>query len=459
MKADLLVTGGLVGTMNPNRRFFQKGAVAIHGNRIVAVGEAGDLEASVEAERVLRVPGRMVLPGFINLHSHSALSILRGVAEDRGPGSIYSLMMPVENVMTEEDGYHMTMLGMFELVRLGTTTVVENWNKMDGAARTVEQIGIRAVISEIVSDAALLEVGSGSYRFDPVKGDEGLKRGMAIVDRWHGKAGGRISVQLSPHAPDTCSPELLKTIGEEARRRGLGITLHVAQTVGEVAQVQAAHGCGSVELMERTGLLGPDVIAAHCIHVSEREIGLLAESGTVVSHNPAINAKRGKIAPAIRILEAGGTVGIGTDNMHGNIVEAWKFAISGARISTGDGTKLQSMQAMEMVTIGGARALGMADRLGSLEVGKLADVVIVDMRKPHLYPLIHPIGSFVHNGMGSDVETVIVDGKVVVENGRLQTVAPETILESAQSTADSVWNRMQERFDVPRPWPIGPSGV
>jgi 5-methylthioadenosine/S-adenosylhomocysteine deaminase len=180
--------------------------------------------------------------------------------------------------------------------------------------------------------------------------------------------------------------------------------------------------------------------------VSEGEIRRLAESQTAVSHNASINAKRGRIPPAIDILERGGTVAIGTDNYHGNITEVWKFAISAARVRTGDASRLTPMQVLEMATVNGARALGRLDDLGSLEPGKCADLVIVDLQKPHFYPLIDPVGSLVHNMVGNDVDTVMVDGRIVIDGGRLQTVPPEEILAGSQRTAERVWARLRAQY-------------
>lgn len=446
MNVDLLITGGIVVTMDPERRVIDPGAVAIQGSRIVAVGERAAVEASCTPARRISATGSMVLPGFVNIHSHAGLSIMRGIGEDKGSASLYPPAMAVWEVMGPDDVYAMSLLGLFELLRFGSTTVVENFRQVPAVAEAAERIGIRAALSEIVSDVDQNELRTHGYRHDPRLGEARLKSGLDLADRWHGRAGGRLTVQLSPHAPDLCSRTLLSTIAHEARRRGLRMTLHVAQTPREVEQVKQLYGCGSVELLNDIGLLGPDVIAAHCIYINEGEIRLLAESRTAVAHNASINAKRGRIPPAIDILERGGTVGLGTDNYHGNITEVWKFAISAARVRTGDSVRLAPMQVLEMATLHGARALGMLDDIGSLEPGKCADVVIVDLEKPHFYPLIDPVGSLVHNMVGSDVDTVIVDGRVVIDGGRLQTARPEEILAGGQRTAESVWSRLRALY-------------
>lgn len=445
MKVDLVVSGGIVVTMDPARRVLDPGAVAIHAGRIVAVGGAAEIEATHPAGRRISARGAMVLPGFVNIHSHTGLAIMRGVGEDKGSASLYPPAMAVWDVMTADDVHAISMIGMYELLRFGSTTVVENFRHMQAVADAAERIGIRAVLSEIVSDIDQRR-GTHDYEHDARLGAERLAAGVALAERWHGAANGRLTVQLSPHAPDLCARPLMEQIVREARRRGIGITLHVAQTPREVERVKAVHGRGSVELLNDIGLLGPDVVAAHCIYVSDDEIRLLADTRTAVSHNASINAKRGRIPPAIDILERGGTVGLGTDNYHGNISEVWKFAISVARMRSRDGVKLTPMQVLEMATLNGARALGMEAELGSLEAGKRADVVVVDLQQPHFYPLVDPIGSLVHNMVGSDVATVIVDGRVVIDGGRLQTTSGEEILTVGQRAADGVWSRLRKLF-------------
>jgi 5-methylthioadenosine/S-adenosylhomocysteine deaminase len=442
VNVDVLVSGGIVVTMDPARRVLRDGAVAIQGRRIAAVGTAAELAASCTPARRIDAGGQMILPGFVNLHSHAGLTIMRGIGEDKGSASLYPPAMAVWEVMTSEDVHAMSMLGFYELLRFGSTTVVENFRQTPAVAEAAERIGIRCALSEIVSDVDR----TNGYRFDAAMGERRLAAGIELADRWHGRADGRLTVQLSPHAPDLCSRSLMTTIAEEARRRGLRLTLHVAQTPPEIERVRQLHGCGSVELLSDIGLLGRDVIAAHCIYVSEREMRLLAESGTTVAHNASINAKRGRIPPAIDIMELGGSVGLGTDNYHGNLSEVWKFAISAARARTGDSLRLTPMQVLEMATLNGARALGRLEDLGSLEAGKCADVLVVDLQKPHFYPLIDPIGSLVHNMVGSDIDTVLVDGRVVVDGGRLTTVPHGEILANAQRAADGVWARLRAMY-------------
>lgn len=443
---DVLLTHGLVVTMNGEREILEDGAVAISGNKIVSVGLTKLLETQVSAKRVINMKGKMVLPGFINAHSHTVLTVLRGVAEDKGDQALYGIMAPTNKILNEnrEMIYSLSTLGFSELVKFGSTTVVENHRHMAHIAPAAVDIGVRAVLSEISNDADLPKIFYGEYHYSPTIGDESLQRAIDLVENWNGKAGGRITCQLSPHAPDTCSPEFLRRIGEEARRLNVGMTAHVGQKKIETEQVKKMWGCGSVEALAEAGILGPDFIGAHCVLITPEEVELMAKTGATISHNPAINAKRGNIAPAVEFRELGGNVAIGTDNMHGNIIEAMKLGVHCARVRTGDGTKWQPMDMLEMLTVNGAKAIGMEDKLGSIEEDKIADIIAIDLQKPHLYPLVNPVGSFVHNAIGSDVRWVMIDGKIVVDDGKLQTVDEEQVLREAQKAADFTWKELRK---------------
>lgn len=445
-KVDLLLKHGLVVTMNTEREIIEDGAVAISGNQIVAVGATASVDPLVQADRTIDMMGKMLLPGFINIHSHAVLTVFRGIAEDGGDHSLYGIMMPIQDILSNhpEIIYPLSILGLSELVRFGSTTVVENFFGMDYLAPAAVDIGARAVLSEFSHDAELVDIFRKGYRYEQALGEETLQRSVDLVEKWHNKAGGRITCQMSPHAPDTCSPELLRKIGEEARRMNVGLTAHVGQTPREIEQMKQMWGCNPVEALAEAGILGPTFIGAHCIFISPTEMQLMADSGATMAHNPAINAKRGRIAPAVEFRDMGGNVAIGTDNMHGNIIEAMKIGLHCARVRSQDSTKWQPMDMLEMMTISGAKALGMEDQLGTLEVGKLADIIAIDLQKPHLYPLTNPIGSFVHYGIGSDVAWVFIDGQIIVERGELKTVDQEYVLREAQVASDFALSALRD---------------
>lgn len=451
LDVDYLLKDALIVTMNPERDIIDCGAIAIKGNKIVGVSSTDDFQGKVNAKTTVNMAGKMVLPGFINTHSHTVLTVLRGEAEDKGGNALYGLMAPSNKILAENQNmiYPLSMLGFSELVKFGSTTVVENHRHMENIAPAARDIGVRGVLSEISNDADLVKLYDDVYEYSSDIGEQSLQRGVDLVEKWHGQENGRIICQLSPHAPDTCSPNFLREISEEARRLDVGTTTHVGQKQLEIDQVKKMWGCGSVEALAETGILGPKFIGAHCILISEDEIKLMAESGATIAHNPAIAAKRGHTAPAAEIHDVGGNVTLGTDNMHGNIIEAMKFGVHCARVRTGDGEKWQPMEVLEMLTLNGAKAIGKEDELGSLEKGKIADIIAVDLNQPHLYPLINPIGSFIHNAIGSDVQWVMINGNVVVEDGELLTVDEKQVLKEAQNAADFTWRKLRTDFPIP----------
>jgi 5-methylthioadenosine/S-adenosylhomocysteine deaminase len=445
-QVELLIHNGLIVTMDPQRRIIEQGGLVIKGDRIIDVGRQDEILASYPGLEKFDAKGMAILPGFVNLHTHTVLTVLRGVAEDAGIKSLYEQMFPMTDLMTDQDRYVMALLGSLEALRSGATCIVENFNGMSKIVEAVDRIGTRAVVSEIVCDADLLEIRKGTYRFDPKIGQALLKKGVDLVEKWHGKDNGRILCHLSPHAPDTCSPGLLGEIKALSERLDVGVTLHLAQSPGEVEQVLSREGKRPVEYLESVGLLGPRVIGGHCVHLDQREIESLGKTRTSVSHNAAINARRGWIAPICALKEAGANIGLGSDNMSEDMIEVMRVALMVGRIKTNDGTALQPGDVMEMVTVNGAKALGLEKELGSLEPGKKADLIMIDLNKPHLVPLVNVVANIVHTGMASDVDTVMVDGRILMQGGIVKTVNEKEVMDQAQETTERLWKAFYQRF-------------
>ena len=239
---------------------------------------------------------------------------------------------------------------------------------------------------------------------------------------------GRIRCHLGPHAPDTCSPRLLLEIKALAEKMDLGITMHIAQSSGEVEQVLKREGKRPAEYLEAVGFLGPRVIGGHCVHLSAAEIEILGRTRTHVSHNAAINARRGFIAPIRALKDAGANIGVGSDNMSEDMFEVMRIALMVGRIKTGNYASFLPQDVLEMATRNGAKALGLEKEIGALEKEKKADVILIDLKKPHLVPLMNVMGNLVHTGLASDVDTVIVDGQILMEGREVKTVKEEEIL-------------------------------
>jgi 5-methylthioadenosine/S-adenosylhomocysteine deaminase len=443
---DLLIHNGLIVTMNPEGKIWGEGALAIKGDRIQDIGPQDNLLKSYPDIPKMDASGKAVLPGFVNLHTHTVLTVLRGVAEDAGIKSIYEQMMPMTDLMTPEDRYTMGLLGSLEALKSGTTTIVDNFSHMADIVPAVDRSGLRAVVSEIVNDADLLEIRKGNYRFETKIGESLLQKNLDLVKKWHGRDNGRILCHFGPHAPDTCSPWLLKEIRSLAEKINVGITIHIAQSPGEVEQVIKREGKRPVEYLDSVGFLGPRVIGGHCVHLSQAEIDILGRTRTHVSHNAAINARRGFIAPIRALKDAGANIGLGSDNMSEDLIEVMRIALMVGRIKTGNYATFMPQDVMEMATQNGAKALGLGKEIGSLEKGKKADIILLDLKKPHLVPLINVMGNIVHTGLSSDVDTVIVDGQILMEGREVKTINEEEVLMRAQKTTERLWEEFFRKY-------------
>ncbi len=434
-----------IATVDPERRILHDGAIAFE-ERIVAIGPSDEIRSAYQEANIIDARGRVVFPGFINTHTHTVLSILRGQAEDLGGHSLYGQMYPMKSLLTAEDRYVMGMLGCLEGLRFGTTCITENYEGATDVAPAIEKLGMRGVVSEIVNDAVMVEIRRGRYEFSKAQAEQQLERALDLVDLWHGFDDGRITVQLSAHAPDTCSRELLEQIREISDQRSLGRHIHLAQTQQEIDQVERREGMRSAEFLETTGFLGPRTIAAHCVHLMPHEIELVGKSGTNVAHCALIIGKRGSNAPILGLEAAGANIGMGSDNMSDDIVDTTRHAMISNRVREHSGTTPHSHHALDWLTIGGAKAVGLDHEIGSLETGKKADITVVDFRQPHLTPVFDPVANFIHCGLGSDVEMVFVDGKQLVASGKVQTIDTADVIAAAQQQATYFWQRFDDQF-------------
>ena len=441
-EVDTLIKHAYVVTVNAGGEEYADGAVAVSGNAIVAVGATSELEKHFAAADVIDASGHMVTPGFINVHSHAVLTVLRGVSEDQGATSLYNLLFPLKLLWNDERLYAMGMCGVLENMMLGTTTLMDNYNRAMAIAPAAAASGIRCVIAENIMDADTSRIRDGDWCYDDAIGDVAYDNAVQLIEQWHGAADGRVTCMVGALAADLCSPKALTRVRELAEEHSLMVTYHCCQTLHELKQIRDLYNMTPVEYMSEHGLVGPHVLAAHCVYVAPSDIELLGSTKSNLAHNPAINAKRGKSAPLSELREAGMNVGIGTDNMHGNIVEAMKMAVHIGRVRTGEGTFLQAREVMRMATADAARAIGREGDLGSLEVGKLADLLVIDLRQPHLFPITDPVVSFIHNGLGTDVRHVMIDGRFTVRDRQPLFVDRDAVLGNAQAHADAIWSEL-----------------
>lgn len=442
---DLLLTGATVATVDAADTVIDAAAIGVAGGRIAWVGPASALPAGVRATRTVALPGRLVVPGLVNVHTHAILSMVRGVAEDLGFAPAYTPGIPHGHDVTEDEAVALARLGAVEALLFGSTLVNDTYVHADLTLPAMAGLGMRVFSCGRIHDADFSLIGDGRWEYHRAIGERTLGEALALADRWHGAFDGRAGVQLAAHAPDTCSDDLLRLIAAESSRRGLRVNTHLVQSRKEVEQVTRRSGRTPPQLLEEVGLLNDRLLAAHCIWMDDDDIARCGRAGIHVAHIPKGNATGGTAAPTSKLRRAGARLTLGSDNMHADLVEVMRWALAIGRLQEGkvdDGW--QPEHVLRMATIDGARAMGLDADIGSIEVGKKADLVAFDFRRPHLVPCIDPVGNLVHVGQGRDVEHVWVDGEQVVASGRPAKADLDAILGDAQRAADALWRRARE---------------
>ena len=448
-----LIEHGWVVPVDGRPGCIEDGAVAIDGDRIVAVGTSAEVAARVAPARRIDARGKAVLPGFVNTHIHLIGGLNKGLTEDLSgvSGGLFRIAMPLHYVYAEEaDVYWLASMHALECLRTGTTTVNEMGKFEREVARIVRDTGLRAVMAENIRDSAVVDVRPGvvERRFDPAEADRCFAAAEAFVDEWHGKADGRITCRIGPNAPDTCSERTLLRAKDLAAKRGLKLHTHLAQVPGEREYVTQATGRSPVRYMADLGLLDDGLVAAHCVFLSEEDAGLFAASGAHMSHTAYLVGKRAYFPPMGALYAQKASVALGSDWLSNDMFKIMRAAILLARQQTGRIDVLDGQRALEMATIGGARALGMAHQVGSLEPGKKADVVLVDMESPWTNP-VRPaqlVANLVYNANGSDVTDVFVDGRHVVADRRATQIDAREARLQCQAAAERTWARASHLF-------------
>jgi len=431
---NLLINNGIIVTMDPLKKIFEDGTIAIDGNNIVEVGKTRDLKKKYYGREEINAKDMVVMPGLINLHFHSD-NFSRGVGEhlslEKWLDTIY---YPMLAAMTSDDVYKAGRLAYSEVIKGGTTCVNDMYIKLISLADAAEETGIRAVLS---SEGA-----------DLIEGQESLEDNERAILERNNSANGRVTFRFGVEWIPVCSQEYIKKCRELADKYGVGIHIHLNESKGEVEFCKEKYGKRPVEFVYELGLLGADVVAAHCVWLSDHEIELIRDTNTNISYNPISNAKLGNgIARIIDCLSAGINVGLGTDdapcNNNNDMFEVMKYASLFQKAVHTDASLLPSEQVLEMATTGGARALGMENQIGSLEPGKKADIILVNMQTPSLTPLFNGINfnalaHLVFSAHGDNVDTVIIDGKVIMKGRELLTVNEGRVIEEATQAANRV---------------------
>ena len=438
MEADLLISGDFVLTFNEGKEILEKGAVAVTGDGIVAVGETSRLAEEIEAKEELDASGCLVMPGLINLHTHAAMSCFRGLADDLPLQEwLHEHIFPAEaTYVSEENVYWATLLAVVEMIKSGTTTFCDGYFYEDGAARAVAASGIRAVLGQGVVDFPAPGVPDPRIN---------LKAAEAFVFRWQGKSS-RLMPSIFCHSPYTCSPATLMGAKDICREHEVFFQIHLAETRTEVEETLQRYGHRPVHHLANLGLLDAQTICHHAVMVNEEEIELLAHSGVGVSHNPESNMKLASgVAPLPRMLAAGVKVGLGTDGCASNnnldIFQEMDTAAKLHKVHQGDPALSSALQVAAMATKGGAAALGMTQVLGSLEPGKKADLIVIDLNQPHLTPMYEPCSHLVYAARGADVRDVVIDGSIIMRQRRLLDVDEQEVMAKVREISEGIRTR------------------
>jgi 5-methylthioadenosine/S-adenosylhomocysteine deaminase len=430
-QADIIIKNGTILTMDKKNTVIEDGLIHVKGDTISRMG-SGD-NVNIEAEKIIDAHGGLILPGLINGHTHAAMSLFRGLADDLPLMDwLNNYIFPAERRIDADFVFAGTLLACAEMIMSGTTTFCDMYLFEKEAARAARKAQMRCLLGEVLYDFP-------SPNYGPV--EKGLEYTESLIKKWQNDP--LISVAVEPHSLFTCSPDLLISANEMALRYEVPLIIHVAETLNEVAEIKEKYGRPPVEHLLSLGLLDSHLIADHCVHVSEQDMEKMAEYGVKVIHNPESNMKLASgIAPVTELLTRGVTVGLGTDGCASNnnldIFTEMDMTAKLHKIQTMDPTVLDSVTVLRMATIEGAKALGMEDITGSLETGKKADIIILDIDKPHLTPMYNPYSHIVYAARGNDVSHSIINGQPVMEDRKLLTLDIEEIMERAREKAIKV---------------------
>lgn len=459
----MLFTNATIITMNANRDIITDGAIAIDGNRIVAVGKAKDLLVQYAEDEVVDVQGKLMIPGLIDTHVHVAQALIRGCADDMALIQwLCERVWVLQGNFTHDDGYVSARLCIAEMLKSGTTTFLESMLAhrygFNGIAQAVEESGIRTCLAGIVMDISTYATQENSMYPGMIETREMSLLGVLDMhSKWEGAANDRIHVWFGPRTPGGVTSELYREMSALAHERDMGITMHLAEVEADKIYLQEKYGLSPVYYAESVGLLGPKSVLVHMVWLTQQDIEKLAETGTSVSHNPSSNSKLASgVCKVPQMLASGVNVALGCDGGPSNndydMIREMKLAAIIHKAVSNDPLIVPAETVLEMATINGARALGLEQEIGSLEVGKKADMVVIDLNRLHTTPSFNHVSTLVYAATGGEVDMVVVDGHIVVEQGQLLTMDEEEVMEQANQHASALYKRAG--IEIAPRWPV-----
>ncbi len=426
-----MIKNAIILTVNSNNEVISDGGMIIEGNEIIDIGTMKQMR-KYSTDEVIDAEGMVVMPGLINSHTHLAMTLFRGVADDVPGINWLPIIWSIEKNISADFCHVGSLLGCLEMIKTGTTCFADQYWYMDKVAEAVQESGMRANLSQ-----GILELN------DPSKGEKELVESVAFAKKWNNTLNDRIVCKLGPHSIYTCSPTLLQNTREAADNINVGLHIHVAEAPNEPKMAKKSHGATSIDHLNNLGILKGDVLAAHCVFVNDRDRDIMKRTNTSVAHCPSAMMKYGnEVAPIPELINKNVVVGIGTDGCGSNnnldMIEEMRTTAFLHKMNKKDSTILPAQQIIRMATILGAQGLGLEKSIGSLEIGKKADIIIIDFKKPHLTPFHNCPSHIVYSAFGSDVNTTIIDGTIVMKNRQVLTLDEMKIIEMAQETFEKL---------------------
>ena len=455
---SILLTNATIVTGNPNREILYDSALTVDKGRIAALGPTPDLISQYPDAELVNCRGKTIFPGLINAHTHLMRTVGRGILEDTGYPNTLQYPEDIRDVLTHEETLAMVTLGALESIKSGVTSMLEIGRTVGAFAPALASTGLRLVLSEAIDDLDPQSARLGIYEYSEEKREARLEVSDDLIKRWHGASYGRITCFLAPGTPESCSPQLLRSVREMAESHDIGYTIHLCQSMVEMNAIQRIHGVRPTHYLFANEFLGPRLLTAHNRYVDHSEIAMLGWGRVNISNNPAIAARRATAAPVLELEAAGCNIAMGSDNMTHDMVEVLRSGVFYERVRRNSQMHPMPEDVLEWATMGSARALRLDEKVGSLEPGKHADLFIINSSRAHLVPNLRIVSAFVHNGQAGDIESVMVDGQWLMRDREVLTIDEDRVVEAAQEVGVRAWQRLLDRYpNVPFPFTLTPS--
>jgi len=459
---NILITDGIIVTLDDQRRIIQDGAIAISGNRILAVGKSADFKKRYKADIIIEAKNKVIFPGLINVHTHLFQTLLKGLGDNLSLTNWFNrAIAPFAPELSSEDCYVAALLGCIEAVKSGVTCIndfmyVHPRPKLsDQVIRAFLDVGIRGILTRGIVDTGE-DIGLPEAIIQDT--NDALEDCKRLIQEYEGFADGKIHVWIAPGSIWYATPEAFKKAKQIADKHNVWLSTHCAESSSVVELSKRKHGMSELEFEEKVGFLGSNVQLVHCIWLTGRDVRIMKRRAVKVAHCPIANMYLADgIAPVPKLIRAGIKVGLGTDgaasNNNQDMIAVLKHTALLHKVHTLDPTAITAEKVLEMATLDGAKSIGLENEIGSIEPGKKADLILLDFKKPNTVVMHNPVSTLVYCATQENVDTVIIDGKIIMEGRKIKTVNEEDVLKASEEAGELLVQRagMFLKFRD-RPW-------